>query len=371
MSSVLSAVRTHTVSIHKDVGLLTTLKDSGSLLRCVVKRIRPNSLIAEWNSEHPDEQVFEGDTILEVNGVSAVDPAFITVCRQCPTLKFKFRRAPRRDNRHGGMAKWLSSQLTTALKGKAPDLEVTITRNPQMGLLLRITERGLIVTNIKEGCLVHQWNVRHPNEQVVPGDCIIEVNGDRTGQGAASTFLADSTALAKQLKQGKDTHIDLRIKCTGELENRYRSMQYGSMRAEDFEIVKALDEIVPTKTRVERSFLVQLPRSKASSCDVDMCSICLSSLGADSELTELPCRHAFCTGCIQTWLTECRDFCPLCKDSVRRQQADMTPVLETTPADGVNDADDDIASDYASEGSHYASDMPVHRMHAKLELLYL
>jgi len=42
------------------------------------------------------------------------------------------------------------------------------------------------------------------------------------------------------------------------------------------------------------------------------CVVCQCDLEPDALVMELPCRHAFCVPCIRTWLTQCKNECPLC-----------------------------------------------------------
>jgi hypothetical protein len=40
-------------------------------------------------------------------------------------------------------------------------------------------------------------------------------------------------------------------------------------------------------------------------------------LDANVPLVKLPCRHAFHSGCISRWLTQCKNTCPLCQAPIR------------------------------------------------------
>ena len=51
------------------------------------------------------------------------------------------------------------------------------------------------------------------------------------------------------------------------------------------------------------------------------CAICLDKISEDTEVTELPCEHIFCTECINPWLKNENNNCPLCKKSIE----DNTP----------------------------------------------
>ena len=44
--------------------------------------------------------------------------------------------------------------------------------------------------------------------------------------------------------------------------------------------------------------------------------ICLEDIKKDHEGRLDCCKHLFCFGCIQTWVTESESKCPACKKSV-------------------------------------------------------
>ncbi|ORX71807.1 hypothetical protein DL89DRAFT_265523 [Linderina pennispora] len=48
----------------------------------------------------------------------------------------------------------------------------------------------------------------------------------------------------------------------------------------------------------------------------DVCAICLAEIEDDEKLLKLPCKHKYHQDCIQIWLTEKSERCPLCKKSV-------------------------------------------------------
>jgi len=89
-------------------------------------------------------------------------------------------------------------------------------------------------------------------------------------------------------------------------------MQYCTLGPEDFELLSLLDEAIPPRTNVRRSFIARLPREKACASGLERCSICLQEWHGDDEITRLPCQHYFCTRCIEQWLSQCRAECPLC-----------------------------------------------------------
>ncbi|KAI8967311.1 hypothetical protein BDF20DRAFT_917780 [Mycotypha africana] len=43
------------------------------------------------------------------------------------------------------------------------------------------------------------------------------------------------------------------------------------------------------------------------------CAICIDEFEDDSYVRVLPCRHGYCTACIDVWLTKKSSLCPICK----------------------------------------------------------
>lgn len=158
----------------------------------------------------------------------------------------------------------------------------------------------LRIVKVDEVGLVPNWNKENPRHQVRRGDRIIEVNG------------VSGNALAMIEVCKNSSTLNFLFRYTSELEQRHLMMQYRALSPEDFELLRLLDEAIPARTNVRREFIAQLPREKASACGVDKCPICLQELEKDEEITRLPCRHYFCTKCIERWLTECRGQCPIC-----------------------------------------------------------
>jgi E3 ubiquitin-protein ligase RNF13 len=52
------------------------------------------------------------------------------------------------------------------------------------------------------------------------------------------------------------------------------------------------------------------------------CVICLDEFVEGQTLKRLPCMHAFCVDCIQSWLADRSDQCPICKKSILVDDAD-------------------------------------------------
>lgn len=54
----------------------------------------------------------------------------------------------------------------------------------------------------------------------------------------------------------------------------------------------------------------------------DRCAICLEDFAPGERIKVLPCRHGFHGECIDPWLSERSDTCPMCKQSVHAAQND-------------------------------------------------
>mmetsp|Transcript_97650 Transcript_97650/g.252692 ORF Transcript_97650/g.252692 Transcript_97650/m.252692 type:complete len:207 (-) Transcript_97650:172-792(-) len=54
-----------------------------------------NGLLGDWNASHPDEQVQEGDCIVEVNSARGHAGRLVWECRRNQLLELKLRRVPR------------------------------------------------------------------------------------------------------------------------------------------------------------------------------------------------------------------------------------------------------------------------------------
>ncbi|KAJ3363743.1 hypothetical protein GGF31_000900 [Allomyces arbusculus] len=78
-------------------------------------------------------------------------------------------------------------------------------------------------------------------------------------------------------------------------------------------------------------------RAKAREDDPTSCVVCLDEFEDDQTLRVLPCAHPFHVACIDTWLTERKNVCPICRFELVDTSADDGEAN----ADDADDADDD------------------------------
>ncbi|KAK9916450.1 hypothetical protein WJX75_002723 [Coccomyxa subellipsoidea] len=80
----------------------------------------------------------------------------------------------------------------------------------------------------------------------------------------------------------------------------------------NYEAMLALDENNPRRG-VRKIVMDQLPTSSAGRADLSCeCHICMDAFKRGTHITQLPCEHRFCHGCIRKWLHDHRT-CPVCR----------------------------------------------------------
>jgi len=124
---------------------------------------------------------------------------------------------------------------------------------------------------------------------------LLPLGGDPFG-GPASSDGAASTTLPCGLRQ--DQVLDL---------------MFRDIKPEDYDLLNKLDETVPKTNTATKSVVEQLPRVLPGSLKkAEECGVCLMPFAPDVPVAKLPCEHAFHVACIEKWLTQCKNSCPIC-----------------------------------------------------------
>ncbi len=80
---------------------------------------------------------------------------------------------------------------------------------------------------------------------------------------------------------------------------------------EDYEMLLRLDERVQRKT-IDTNILNTLPTVTAAETHLtEQCTICMETYTPGQQLKLLPCTHIFHLNCIETYLKEFSNQCPL------------------------------------------------------------
>uniref|UniRef100_A0A1A9X5R4 RING-type E3 ubiquitin transferase n=1 Tax=Glossina brevipalpis TaxID=37001 RepID=A0A1A9X5R4_9MUSC len=96
--------------------------------------------------------------------------------------------------------------------------------------------------------------------------------------------------------------------------------------------------------RLPKRMLKKLPilkYTKNSDLAYDTCVICLDEFVEGDKLRVLPCKHPYHSDCIDTWLTENKRDCPICKRKVFTKGEARSPRNRQSSLDSVTDTDDD------------------------------
>eukprot|EP00928_Gymnodinium_smaydae_P054420 TRINITY_DN38195_c0_g1_i1.p1 TRINITY_DN38195_c0_g1~~TRINITY_DN38195_c0_g1_i1.p1 ORF type:complete len:194 (+),score=11.82 TRINITY_DN38195_c0_g1_i1:120-701(+) len=113
-----------------------------------------------------------------------------------------------------------------------------------------------------------------------------------------------------------------------------RHLQYRELTPEDFDLLCQLDERTPQKGHCSASVLCKLQRVPSCEVGATSCAVCLTNFGPDVSITRLPCRHAFCSVCIESWLASYKGDCPICRIRVEDSFPDGSTSTRETSVDG-------------------------------------
>jgi len=109
--------------------------------------------------------------------------------------------------------------------------------------------------------------------------------------------------------------FDTALPC-GLNQTQVMDLMYRDIKPEDYEMLSKLDESVPKRDIVQRTLVDDLPRVLARDSGAKECGVCLAQLRSACQAVQLPCQHAFHPMCIEKWLTECKNTCPLCSTPI-------------------------------------------------------
>ena len=79
-------------------------------------------------------------------------------------------------------------------------------------------------------------------------------------------------------------------------------------------------------TQAEIEKLCTVGHANVNECIVQDCSVCLGEVNNKCLHRTLPCKHAFHPHCIDKWLLESSDSCPICRCKVKNEVKVETPI---------------------------------------------
>lgn len=175
-------LREHHVIVDKDGGELglDVMQQDGAL---IVSRIKTGPLTV-WNQHHQDASVSRGDRIVEVNGHRGSAQELITAIKAASSLRL--------------------------VLGRVEEFRVTIQRAQgvrHLGLEITQHPQCLQVLSLSEGPVQRWCQSVEPELQVLPGDLIVEVNGERgTCAQILGVLQSEASTLALVLRRGVLPH---------------------------------------------------------------------------------------------------------------------------------------------------------------------
>jgi len=60
------------------------------------------------------------------------------------------------------------------------------------------------------------------------------------------------------------------------------------------------------------------------------CNICLDPVRNTRQNTELPCKHLFHSSCINDWISQGKNTCPVCRKCIKEPKYTLTMTLRNT-----------------------------------------
>lgn len=107
-----------------------------------------------------------------------------------------------------------------------------------------------------------------------------------------------------------DPSCEVRLPC-GLLPSQISDLLFREITPEDYDLLLQLDENI-VKPTAKRASVESLPLASREQFKGGSCLICLSTFERSDKVTALPCQHLFHRSCIEKWLLERKNACPLC-----------------------------------------------------------
>jgi hypothetical protein len=182
-------------------------------------------------------------------------------------------------------------------KVKAFQVVVEKDEHTSLGGALMEKQKQVIILGIADNGSIQDWNRKHPDKQVLPGDRIVAVNGVDTGYYAMAAELWKTGSLVLHLE--RDLGSPAKLQRT---DSRIFLAEHAARGAR-------LDMRCPVD---------DLPHMSAGSCGATECAICFEDYDSgDTRVVQLPCGHSFHPVCAARWFSQGNPVpkrtCPLCK----------------------------------------------------------
>jgi hypothetical protein len=162
-----------------------------------IRKIEHHGLVSDWNKEHPDNLILEGDELMKIDNITFHHNSslFIANVRQ----HFWAEMRGKGTDRSVSISIRRPRAIQDAFDEAHPIKEIEVWSKPKHRVTLQIKPEladhlgweiaqaedndsgsgGVVVKSIHDTGLVSRWNERHTThgQSIAPGDHIVEVNG--------------------------------------------------------------------------------------------------------------------------------------------------------------------------------------------------
>jgi ribosomal protein L12E/L44/L45/RPP1/RPP2 len=80
--------------------------------------------------------------------------------------------------------------------------------------------------------------------------------------------------------------------------------------------ISGFNSFQDVKTTLQEDEMDKIKKYKSDKTLEEKCSVCMTSIETEQEVSELPCKHEFHSECIEPWLKEYNYKCPICRQEV-------------------------------------------------------